>query len=94
MKTLKPNILILDTKIGSPPAVERIRGYRLTQIRERIALRDEYTCRICGRIVVKGEVDHVVPLFMGGFESDFNRQWICPACHRVKSDAEEKGRGL
>jgi 5-methylcytosine-specific restriction endonuclease McrA len=98
--TLKPNIPTLDTRRGSSVAVERIRGGRLAKIRERIALRDECTCQICGRVTTHGEVDHIVPLYVGGQETDENRQWLCaalpgekPQCHEKKSEEEEKGRG-
>jgi 5-methylcytosine-specific restriction protein A len=90
--SLKPSIPTLDTRRGAPVAVPRIRGSELTRIRERIAIRDGYQCRKCGRVTVHGEVDHIVPLYSGGRESDENRWWLCPDCHRVKSEQEEKGR--
>lgn len=93
LSTLKPRISTIDTRRGAPVAVERIRGGRLKVIRERIGLRDEYTCRACGRVTVDGEVDHEIPLHLGGQESDENRQWICHDCHRRKSEQEEKERG-
>lgn len=74
--TLKPRIATIDTRRGGPVAVERIRGYELTKIRKRIGLRDLYSCADCGRVTVDGEVDHVVPLHLGGAESDENRQWL------------------
>lgn len=91
--TLKPRIATLDMRQGSSAAVERIRGYKLTKIRERVLLRDGYACRRCGRVSVHLEVDHIVPLHLGGAESDENRAAICKACHELKSAAEEKGRG-
>jgi len=94
LNTLKPRISTLDTRRGSSAAVERIRGGKLRKIRERIMLRDEYTCQICKRVCSNGEVDHIVPLHMGGVEgSDANLQYLCRGCHRLKSDQEEKERG-
>lgn len=91
--TLKPRITTLDTRTGSSAAVERIRGYDLTKIRERILLRDGYACRRCGRVsATELIVDHVVPLHLGGQENDANRQVLCPSCHQKKSEEEEKGR--
>jgi 5-methylcytosine-specific restriction protein A len=91
--TLKPRIATLDTRQGSSATVDRIRGYRLTQIRERVLLRDGYACRRCGRVsATELIVDHVVPLSMGGQEADSNRQALCRACHDLKSEQEEKGR--
>lgn len=89
---LPKRINTLDTRRGSTIAVQRIRGWELHKIRERILLRDEYTCRRCGLVSVDLEVDHIVPLHLGGRESDENRQAICRACHHAKSAAEEAGR--
>lgn len=93
LKTLQPRVSTIDTRQGSSPAVKRIQGRALTRIRERILLRDMYTCRVCGRVSLDLEVDHIVPLHLGGPESDGNRQAICGACHLVKSEREEKERG-
>jgi 5-methylcytosine-specific restriction enzyme A len=91
--TLKPRIATIDMRQGSSVAVERIRGYELTKIRERILLRDGYACQRCGRVSVDLIVDHIVPLHLGGQEVDANRQLLCPPCHLKKSQAEEKERG-
>jgi len=93
LSSLKPKVSTIDTRTCSTPiATERIRGYQLQKTRERIALRDEYTCQMCGRVTVHGEVDHKVPLHLGGKESDENRWWLCPDCHRKKSEREERER--
>jgi len=90
--SLKPAVQTIDMRQGSA-AVQRIRGHELTKIRERILLRDEYTCRRCGRVSRDLEIDHITPLHMGGAESDENRQSLCPECHEKKTAEEEKGRG-
>lgn len=92
LSTLKPKVQTLDTRRGSTVATERIRGWELTKVRARIGLRDNYSCRVCGRVTVKGHVDHIVPLHKGGAESDENRQWLCVECHEVKSEREERER--
>ena len=89
---IKPRVATVDTARGSAPAVERIRGRALDRIRKRILLRDSYTCRDCGRVSVRLEIDHEVPLSLGGAESDENRAARCTECHRLKSEREEKGR--
>lgn len=91
--TLKSTIVRLDMRRGSSVAVDRIRGGRLKKIREDVGLRDGYTCKRCGRVTAKGQVDHIVPLHLGGQESDSNRQWLCIRCHDIKSKKEEKNRG-
>ena len=90
---LKSRIAAVDLRRGASVAVDRIRGRKLDRIRRRVLLRDHYTCRHCGRVsVVDMEVDHIVPLFLGGAESDENRQVLCCDCHAAKSAEEEKGR--
>ena len=93
MQTLKPSIAKLDMTRTAPAATPRIRGHALQRIRQRIILRDEYTCQECGRVTPGGHVDHVTPLFMGGAECDANRAYLCIDCHQAKSDKEEQGRG-
>ena len=88
---LKSRIAAVDLR-GASVAVDRIRGRKLDRIRRRVLLRDHYTCRRCGRVSVDLEVDHIVPLFLGGAESDENRQALCRECHAAKSAEEEKGR--
>ena len=90
--TLKPNIEKIQLGIGSQVNTERIRGWQLTKIRERILLRDEYTCQVCGLVSVNLIVDHIQPLHRGGAESDANRQSLCTRCHDKKSELEESER--
>ena len=92
LSTLKPRISIIDTRVGSPAGVERIRGWKLTKIRDRVLLRDGYACRGCGRVSSSLEVDHIIPLHLGGAENDVNRQSLCRDCHQKKSEQEEKER--
>lgn len=91
--SIKPRISTLDVRIGSPAAVERIRGYKLTVIRERIIVRDGAACVKCG-CGLNLEIDHIVPLSIGGSEADINRQVLCVGCHKLKSLNEEKERGM
>ncbi len=90
--TLKSRIKTLDNDRVSTIAADRIRGRRLAHIRERVLLRDSYTCRRCGRVSRALEIDHIVPLHLGGAENDENRQALCRDCHAAKSAEEEKGR--
>jgi 5-methylcytosine-specific restriction protein A len=93
LKTIKPRVSPMDTK-KIAGAVKRIGGRARIRIRERILLRDCYTCRRCGR-VDKGsclEVDHIVPLCLGGAEGDENRQTLCIDCHKEKSAVEDRVR--
>ncbi len=64
-------------------------------IRPRIALRDMYTCQLCGRIVgIKPNdwhCDHIedrpvgAPLNVEQWDRDSNLRTLCVACHNAKS---------
>jgi 5-methylcytosine-specific restriction enzyme A len=92
LKTLKPKVQAIDIGKVASPATQRIRGRKLQAINQRIGVRDGFSCRKCGRLDAHGEVDHIMPLHLGGRENDENRQWLCPPCHALKSAEEERGR--
>lgn len=91
--TLKKRINTIDTRRGCLAATKRIRGGSLRIIRARIGLRDDYSCQVCGRVTAKGEVDHKIPLHLGGGNNDENLWWLCRRCHGLKTESEHKGRG-
>jgi 5-methylcytosine-specific restriction endonuclease McrA len=95
LKTLKPTLTMLDTRRTATPVVKRITGYSLQKIRERVLRRDNYLCQHClpERVTIAAEVDHVVPLCMGGRESDENRVSLCKCCHALKTAGEAGARG-
>jgi 5-methylcytosine-specific restriction enzyme A len=93
INSIKPRISKIDTRQGSEPASQRIRGNTLIKIRRRIILRDGFTCQICGRVTDRGEVDHKTPLHQGGKENDENRWYLCVDCHESKTEQEQKHRG-
>ena len=92
LRNLKPDIVVFQTNVRQSVAVERQTGRALQKIIKRIAARVEYICQACDQVDAYGEVDHIVPLYMMGQENDNNRQWLCRACHRVKSEREEANR--
>ena len=94
LSKLPQRLKTISTKIGSDIGTKRIRGYTLQQINKRIAERDNWTCQICFTFTIHGEVDHIVPLHMGGKESDDNREYLCCTCHDVKTAKEEKERNI
>ena len=93
LQSIERRVTTIDTKRGRDVVV-RIVGRELQRIRDRILLRDEYTCQKCRRVTVDLLVDHIVPLHLGGQESDANRQCLCSSCHDIKSAAEAKERGI
>lgn len=74
---------------------ERVWGSRWVKLRREV-LTDEPLCRSCkkmGFVSLATEVDHIVPLWMGGkeFERD-NLQPICRECHIIKTSEEATRR--
>ena len=53
-----------------------------------------WTCQSCSRMVSENyEVDHRVPLCLGGTNERGNLQLLCPECHRTKTARERVGGG-
>jgi 5-methylcytosine-specific restriction endonuclease McrA len=96
IQTLKPRIRMADTLRVTPLADAgdtRIRGRRLLAIRER-QFRTQPFCERCLKMGIRrtfDELDHVVPLGMGGAEAASNRRPLCRECHVIIT-AEQFGR--
>jgi 5-methylcytosine-specific restriction protein A len=78
-------------------ATDRIRGYALQKIRDRILRRDQGICRCddcvrTGKLRPASEVEHYLPLWAGGAEHDANRYAINSECHEAKTTCENRMR--
>jgi 5-methylcytosine-specific restriction protein A len=96
LKCIKPTIKTLSQSRGAElatVATKRITGRRCQQSRQEIAERDGYRCQMCGRLTTRYEIDHVVPLHLGGRDDSDNKQLLCIPCHELKSKAEGNARG-
>ena len=65
------------------------RALMTSSLREKIKIRDKYTCKHCGNSTNKEpnlllEIDHIVPLSKGGITSEENLQTLCWKCNRSK----------
>ena len=67
--------------------------------REAVLLRDNFECRVCGRVCGsprEAHADHVVPIVEGGERYSLdNGQTLCQRCHAIKTtreNAREAGR--
>jgi hypothetical protein len=71
------------------------RALMTSNLREKIKVRDNYTCRKCS-LSIKDEknllleIDHVIPLSKGGITSEENLQTLCWKCNRSKGSKIEK----
>ena len=55
-------------------------------IRERIFVRDDYTCQYCSERGGRLECDHIFPVSRGGGHEDENLTTACRECNRSKRD--------
>jgi 5-methylcytosine-specific restriction endonuclease McrA len=62
--------------------------------RKNIYLRDNYTCRYCGKTGVTLTIDHVVPKSRGGRETWENMVVCCARCNNRKGDQNLEDAGL
>jgi 5-methylcytosine-specific restriction protein A len=88
MKTLKPRIKPVNQQQLTSVATKR---RWLKSTRDRVLKRDRYLCQSCyraGKISQAVEVDHIVPLHLGGHDNDSNQEGICESCHLLKTANE------
>jgi len=96
MKTVKPRVGSLkQDKVRSVHGTKRITGNSLYALQKKFTRDNPRVCAECKRQGLVGfgdELDHIVPLHLGGHESDENRQWLCYRHHQEKSAAEAEKR--
>lgn len=58
-------------------------------LRQKIMIRDNYTCQICGKYMPDGvglHIDHIIPVSKGGKSVESNLQVLCSKCNGSKSN--------
>lgn len=92
---LTPRVhVIAHARTTNIAAAQRTRGNAWTQIRNR-HIRHEPLCRHCalrGLVREAKEVDHIVPVVLGGTDDDSNLQSLCLPCHVAKTNVEQAQR--
>jgi 5-methylcytosine-specific restriction protein A len=102
LTTLKPRISTVDTtraRLIAQAQPKRTRGRKLQTRRFRIWKADPH-CAHCRRLVAFPEgfqLDHEVPLHLGGEDTDSNLQVLCvqadgSGCHQKKTADEARQR--
>jgi len=63
--------------------------------RQRILIRDSYTCAVCRRVIwgPNAHVDHIIPLAEGGSDDESNLQVLCQSDHSKKTMQEQRRTG-
>lgn len=94
LTNLKPRLAVAPVQRIRSHEVERIRGRAWMAIRGRV-LSDDPLCPMCraeGRVAAATEVDHVVPLHMGGTNERVNLVGLCHEHHAAKTSDEMEKR--
>lgn len=100
LTNLKPRIATIDTARVrtlevTPGSTPRQRG-RAWMVRRGRWLSEHPLCLHCeqvGRVSAAEEVDHIVPLHLGGADDETNYQSLCSPCHKAKTAREAAARG-
>ena len=79
----------LNDLIKFKKSIQGQRALMTTSLREKIKIRDGYTCKQCGISIHSErnlllEIDHIIPLSKGGITSEDNLQTLCWKCNRAK----------
>lgn len=96
LRTLKPGIRTLDTRIAKPAHTsgQRIAGRTRMNRNKRLAASNPLCaeCERNGRVSAVDEWDHIVPLWRGGSDTEANLQGLCRECHSQKTAQEAAER--
>ena len=60
------------------------------RLKEKIHLRDNWTCQHCRRVTTQLELDHIVNVAQGGTDDESNLQSLCVPCHKKKTSKESR----
>lgn len=91
INNLENFILYLKDIIKFKKSIEVQRALMTQKLREKIKIRDNYTCKFCGNSIYKEpnlllEIDHIIPISKGGITAENNLQTLCWKCNRSKSN--------
>jgi hypothetical protein len=86
VETTRENLISL---YYSDEAKTHERNKMTSSLRQRIMIRDNYTCQMCGKVMrdtVGLQIDHIIPINKGGKSVEENLQVLCSICNGRKSD--------
>lgn len=89
IENLNKFVTYLNELVKFKKSVDGQRALMTSQLREKIKIRDFYTCKICKLSTndeknLLLEIDHIIPLAKGGITSEDNLQTLCWKCNRSK----------
>ncbi len=94
VKNLNKFIIYLSEKIAFRKSVAGQRALMTSELRKKILIKYDYTCKYCGNSLKKEpnlllEVDHIIPVSKGGLTTEDNLQVLCWKCNRKKGNKIE-----
>lgn len=96
LRMLRTGPAVIKLKQPAPiQATKRIAGNSLYAIMKRFARDNPQICKHCqesGLTRAGDELDHIVPLHLGGSNDYNNLQWLCRTHHLEKTKKEEEER--
>ena len=90
-ETIVELIRTLESKLTASAFAKEQRALMTRKLRERIKIRDNFTCCSCGNSThvepnLLLEIDHITPVSKGGCTTEENLQTLCWKCNRAKSN--------
>ena len=85
---LKVEVKLLRKRKQGPVRVHRTEFQRRQIAKRQNWICADKECTLEGQELREYDIDHIIPLSLGGSEEDDNLQALCPACHRKKTDKE------
>jgi 5-methylcytosine-specific restriction endonuclease McrA len=80
---------MIDQPLAREAIEATFRGRFLFSERKQIVERQDCLCAKCGDPITPGtidhQIDHIIPLELGGAHHTDNAQALCIACHKVKT---------
>lgn len=88
-ETIISLIQLLENKLTFSAFAKEQRSLMTSKLRLQIKERDNFTCQFCGNSIDKEpnlllEIDHKIPVSMGGITEESNLQTLCWRCNRTK----------
>ncbi|MFU8927546.1 HNH endonuclease [Acinetobacter puyangensis] len=91
LQTLKPRLHVVKPRPVKTNWGSGRGGRPWRRLKDKIHLRDNYTCLECGVVTRALELDHIVNIAQGGTDDESNLQSLCVECHKKKTQNESRG---
>lgn len=78
--------IYLQTKVKHESLNTKYHRYVPEYVKKQIASNQQWKCNMCGKMLdATYEIDHIIPLYVGGSNDLSNLMALDPICHRHKT---------